>query len=258
MIITTNEQRELLLSAGTRLREILDATAKKIQKGVTPFELNEFAHHMVVEKGDTPSFLNYVPAGMHKGFPATLSVSVNDEIVHGIPTQDKPALTDGDIVTIDCGLEREGVFVDAACTIIVGEGDTKLEKLIEATKKALVCAIAAARAGNTTGDIGYAVETVAHEYKFTTPPELGGHGVGGAVHEAPFVPNVGDPGKGEKLVEGQVLALEPIFLTGEDPRIHVADDGFTCLSVDDSLSAQFEHTIIVTNDTPIIVTGSHW
>ena len=186
-----------------------------------------------------------------------LCVSVNDEVVHGIPKQET-VFQEGDVVSVDCGLQHEGVFVDAACTVIVGNGDEQARALLEANKKALRYALVFARAGATTGDIGSAVESVAGEYGFVTPPELGGHGVGGAQHEDPFIPNIGDPGSGDMLQEGQVLAIEPIFFEGDNPHTAVSNDGFTYKTVSGKRSSHFEHTVLLTKGAPVLVTGEMW
>ena len=258
MIIKTKNEQEKLILAGKRLREVLDAVKEKIKVGVNPKDLDKLAHDMIIEGGDKPSFLNYKPSGMKTAFPSTLCFSINEQMVHGIPGETYKEVKDGDIVTIDCGLIKDGYFVDSAVTVIVGNGDEKAKKLVEATRKALQYALVFARAGNTTGDIGSAVESTANEYGFTIPPELGGHGVGAAVHEEPFIPNIGDPGKGEKLVEGQVIAIEPIFTEGNVPTIKLGKDNFAYVAEDEARSAHFEHTIIVTNKAPIIVTGPMW
>ena len=257
MIVTENAQKETLLAAGKRLRGVLDAVLQRAVAGVHAKELDTVAQTMITEGGDTPSFLGYQPLGMKEQYPATLCVSVNDEVVHGVP-KEKTVLQEGDIVSIDCGLQHKGVFVDAACTIIVGEGDDAAKALLDANKKALRYALVFARAGATTGDIGNAVETVAQEYGFATPLELGGHGVGGAQHEEPFIPNIGDPGGGTAFQEGQVLAIEPIFFEGDDPYITTADDGFTHKTASGKRSSHFEHTVLVTEGVPVIVTGPDW
>ena len=257
MIITEDAQQETLRNAGKRLRKILNAVAERIKSGVATEELDSYARTMIAKQGDVPSFLGYQPSGMDKEYPAALCVSINDEVVHGIPKKET-VLKEGDVVSIDCGLEHEKIFVDAAYTTIVGEGDSEAKALLEANKKALRYALVFARAGAAIGDIGSAVETVANEYGYVTPPELGGHGIGGAQHEDPFIPNIGDPGAGEKLQKGQVIAIEPIFFEGESPHIKLADDGFTYKTVSGKRSAHFEHTIIVTEGTPILVTGDMW
>ena len=257
MIITEEAQQERLLVAGKRLREVLDAVAKKIVPNTTTKALDVYAAEIIAKNGDTPTFLGYKPTGMAKEYPATLCVSINNEVVHGIP-KEETYIKEGDVVSIDCGLQHERFFVDAACTVIAGKGDTKAKELLEATKKALKYALVFTRAGAKTGDIGSAVETVANEYGFVTPPELGGHGVGAAQHEDPFIPNMGDPGTGETLQKGQVISIEPILFEGIDPRITMADDGFTYQTKDGSRAAHFEHTIIITDTTPNIVTGPMW
>ena len=259
MIITKNAQREILLVAGERLREVLNAVAKQVTPGTTTEELNRYAHTLVTENGDEPSFLGYKPSGASKGYPATLCVSINDEVVHGIPKKGT-VIKEGDIVSIDCGLRHKEIFVDAACTVIAGntDNDTKAKELLEATKKALRYALVFVRAGAKTGDIGNAIETVANEYGFVTPPEIGGHGIGIAQHEEPFIPNMGDPGTGESLQEGQVISIEPIFFEGINPRITVTDDGFTYRTADGSRAAHFEHTVIVNKSTPTVATGPMW
>ena len=257
MIINDESQRETLLAAGKRLREVLDAVLAQTVVGANAKSLDELAHTMITEGGDTPAFLGYQPMGMTEKYPATLCVSVNDAVVHGIP-QEAVVLQEGDVVSVDCGLEHNGVFVDAACTVIVGKGDDKAKALLEANKKALRYALVFARAGATIGDIGSAIETVAEEYDFAVPLELGGHGVGNAPHEEPFIPNIGDPGGGDTLQKGLVLAIEPIFFEGESPHITTADDGFTYKTASGERSSHFEHTILITEGAPVIVTGPMW
>ena len=257
MIVTDESQREVLLEAGKRLRTVLDAVLARVAVGVDAMSLDSLAHRMIVDGGDVPTFLGYRPHGMAEKYPATLCVSVNDEVVHGVPKQET-VFQEGDVVSVDCGLRHDGVFVDAACTVVVGEGDKKAKALLEANRKALRYALVFARAGATTGDIGSAVETVAKEYGFATPPELGGHGVGGAQHEDPFIPNIGDPGSGDLLQAGQVLAIEPIFFEGENPQVAVSDDGFTYKTASGERSSHFEHTVLLTDGAPVLVTGLMW
>lgn len=258
MIITSESRREVLLEAGRRLRKVLDAVLAHVAVGVDAVFLDTFAHDMIVDGGDTPTFLGYRPLGSMKEYPATLCVSVNDEVVHGVP-KTETVFQEGDIVSVDCGLQHGGMFVDSACTVIVGEGDTEARALLEANKKALRYALVFARVGATTGDVGSAIETVAEEYGFATPPELGGHGVGGAQHEAPFIPNIGDPGTGDRFQEGQVLAIEPILFEGKNPHVVVSeDDGFTYKTVSGERSSHFEHTVLVTKGAPVLVTGEMW
>ena len=257
MIVTTALEREGLQEAGKRLRGVLDAVRVLLVPGAVTKDLDQEAYRLIVDGGDTPAFLNYKPAGMQRAYPATLCVSLNDEIVHGVPTPET-VLKEGDVISVDCGLSHKGFFVDAAFTTVVGQASSEALRLIEATRKALQYALVFARAGNTTGDVGSAVETVASEHGYTVPPELGGHGVGAAQHEDPFIPNIGDPGQGERFRAGEVVALEPIFLKGVDPRIVLGDDGFTYRSADGSLAAHFEHTLLITDEAPLILTGPMW
>lgn len=258
MYIKTEKEKETLLEAGRRLREVLDSVAKKIVPGVRVHDLDKMAYDMIIGYGDIPAFLNYQPYGSKFPYPATMCISTNEEIVHGIPSEDKPPIQEGDIVSIDCGLAHNGIFVDAACSVLVGKASERDIMLVTATRKALENALVVARAGNTVGDIGNAVEIVANETGFVVPPELGGHGVGNSQHEEPFIPNLGDPGEGEILEEGMVIAIEPIFFDGDDPRIKLAKDKYTYVTQDKANAAHFEHTILVTKGAPIIATGPMW
>ena len=257
MIITTDAQRESLRTAGKKLRSVLDTVAGECVAGVSAADLDTVARDQIKKCGCEPSFLNYTPKGAGQAFPAALCVSVNDEIVHGIPHRHK-VLKENDLVSIDCGLIYEGVYVDAACTVIVGSGSAEARHLIDAVRKAAGYAMMFAHTGSTTGAIGASVEAVANDYGFVVPPELGGHGVGGSQHEDPFIPNIGGT-EGETLQDGQVVAIEPIFFSGTDPRIVTADDGFTLVTADGSLAAHFEHTVIIRgNGSPEIITGPLW
>ena len=258
MIVSDEKGRETLLEAGRRLRAALDAVRERIAPGVSAKDLDTHAHGLITAAGDTPAFLGYRPSAVHPlKFPGTLCVSVNDEMVHGIPGADK-VLRDGDVVSVDCGLEHDGMFVDAAYTVVVGNGTPEAHALVDATRRALRYATVVARAGARTGDIGAAVETVAGEYGYTVPPELGGHGLGAALHEDPFIPNIGDPGRGTPLREGEVIAVEPIFSESADPTIKLGDDGFVYRTPDGAIAAHFEHTLLLTAGAPVIVTGPMW
>lgn len=253
MASTTKKPEELvkLREAGKRLAAVLDACAKMVAPGVAPRELDLYAEKLIREGGDTPAFKNYKPSGARIAFPATLCVSVNNAIVHGIPTQSP--LQEGDIVGLDLGLVHEGMYVDAAVTVGVGQIDDAAKRLIACTQEALAAGIAQARAGNKTGDIGAAVEAVVGRYGYGTVRELSGHGVGYAVHEEPFVPNYGKPGTGAPFKAGMVIAIEPMVNEGGD-EIILADDKFTYATKDGSRSAHFEHTVIITDGEPEVIT----
>ncbi len=256
MRIKTEEQLETLKEAGKRLNTVLSSCLKQCAVGVSTKHLDDVAREIIKSFGDRPSFLGYKPHGADRPYPAALCVSINDQIVHGIPNESEREIKDGDIISLDCGLVHRGFFVDAARTIIVGKQDATARKLVEATKKAIDYALCAVQEGNTVGDIGNVIEQVADKYKFTIPPELGGHGVGAAVHEEPFIANIGNPGEGEVLVSGDVLAIEPIFFEGSVPSIELDSDGHTYKTADGSRAAHFEETVVVQpKGAPIIVTA---
>lgn len=253
MKITKEHEKVVLREGGQRLASFLEKLTDRVVPGVTTQELNSRALELIQSSGDEAAFLGYTPSGASRPYPAALCTSVNDEVVHGIPNEKERALMEGDIVTLDMGLIHQGLFTDMAITVPVGEIDKEDERLIAAAREALTMAIGAARAGNTTGDIGAVVEATAARYGFTTPHELGGHGVGRAVHEEPFVPNFGTSGSGVTLEEGMVLAIEPIIIAGNS-LVVLDDDGYTYRTKDGSRAAQFEHTVMVTNGVAEVVT----
>lgn len=245
--IKTDEDIELLRIGGKRLAHVVDAVGKKIAPGVHPLDLDAFAEKMIREFGDTPAFLGYSQGPGDDGFPATLCISINDGVVHGTPHTQK-VLEEGDIVSIDCGLVHEGMYVDHARTFAVGAVSDEDQKLMNATKEALRIGIDKARAGNTVGDIGHAIETFVNG-RYGNVRTLAGHGVGYDVHEPPFVPNYGDAGTGAELVAGMVIAIEPMLTHGGDDVV-VADDDYTYITKDGSRAAHFEHTILITDNGP--------
>ncbi|HEX8994364.1 MAG TPA: type I methionyl aminopeptidase, partial [Candidatus Paceibacterota bacterium] len=251
MIIRTQEERDGIRAAGKLLSEVLRDVVAHAKAGVIAKALDERAEELIRAGGAVPVFLNYRVEGIRTPYPATLCISINDGVVHGIPSD--YVLKEGDIVSLDCGLSLNGFISDSATTIIIGKGSDEDERLLEATRKALHAGIAAARAGGTTGDIGAAVEAVAKQARFTVVRDLGGHGTGRQLHESPHIANFGAPGRGEKLVEGMVLALEPIFTTGGG-AIKLDSDGWTYRTRDHSHAAHFEHTIIVGKNGSEIVT----
>jgi len=246
-LIKTKAEIDILREGGRRLGVVLRYVAGRAVAGVTERELDAFAEKLIRDAGDEPAFLNYRPDTNGIAFPATLCVSVNDAVVHGIPT-DRP-LQDGDIVGLDLGIKHRGLFTDSALTIAVGKISKEAKQLIRVTREALDVGIKSARAGQTTGDIGVAIQKFVTPYGYGIVRELAGHGVGHDVHEYPFVPNYGEPGEGEVLEPGMVLALEPMFTLGTD-QIKLGKDKFTYLTKDGSLSAHFEHTIVITESGP--------
>ena len=251
--IKTPEEIEILKVAGKHLAEVLSYAGAHVKAGVSTDTLNDLAEEKIESFGDTAAFLGYKPDWADTKYPASLCVSVNDVVVHGIPNVEPVILKDGDIVGIDAGLVHKGMFVDSAYTIIVGEVDKEITALVQTTKEALYRAIKAARAGNTIGDIGHAVEEFVKERGYGLVRELAGHGVGYAVHEEPTIPNFGNPGEGVELKAGMVIALEPMVNLGKG-GVHFHDDGFTVTTKDGKKSAHFEHTLVITDGDPIVVT----
>jgi len=252
MIYTENEI-SILREGGKRLAVILNKIAEKVISGAKVSDLNRYAEELIQKGGDKPAFLGYQPNSASFPYPASLCVSVNDEIVHGISNSNGRVLEEGDIVGIDLGLIHKGLVTDMAVTIGVGEIDETAKKLIENTKQALYEGVKAVKVGNTTGDIGFAIESFAKNTGFGIVDELGGHGVGKSVHEEPFIPNIGRKGEGEKLEEGLVIALEPMLNEGSKDIV-LAEDGYTFKTADGTRSAHFEHTVLVTEDRAEILT----
>jgi methionyl aminopeptidase len=244
---------EILREGGKRLAEILSILASKVVPGVSALELEEEAVQLIKEGGDKPAFLGYSPQGARRPFPAALCVSINDEIVHGIPNEVEKIVKDGDIVSLDFGITHRGLITDAAITVPAGVINEESRKLIETTRMALMSGIEVAKPGNTIGDIGAAISKVIQANGFTIPDDLVGHGVGYKVHEDPYVPNFGTAGKGEKLVPGLVIAIEPMANIGKS-GIKILSDGYTIVTRDGTRSAQFEHTIAITEKGNIILT----
>ena len=253
MIVKSEKDIECLRRAGRMLAAVLQEAATLAVPGVTTAELDLAAERHIRAEGGVPAFLNYKPDGARYPYPAVMCISINDEVVHGIPSEVR-VLAQGDLVTLDLGLSYEGYFVDSAVTICVGRMPTPDEaRLLEGTKEALHVAIAAVHVGGHIGDIGAAAEVVADKYKLSIIEELGGHAVGKSVHEKPFIPNVGEVGQGPKIVAGMVLAIEPIFSLGSED-ITLDEDEWTYRTDDGSLAAHFEHTILVTKDGVEVLT----
>jgi len=249
-LIKTNEEIEIIAQGGKILRNILHKTSELVKSGVTTWELNEFAESMMEKFGGIPSFKGFGPK--NNPYPAGLCTSVNDEIVHGIPSK-KIILKEGDILKLDIGMEYKGLFTDTAITAPVGNISRLAMKLIDSTKKCLGEAIKAAKIGNTTGDIGFTIQSTAEREGFSVVRDLVGHGVGYAVHESPEVPCYGRQGQGAKLEEGMVLAIEPM-LCQKGWKIFIDDDGWTIRTADGALSAHFEHTVAITKHGARILT----
>lgn len=241
----SKDQVALMRRAGRVVAEIHEACAKATRPGVTTAELDAVARAVIEHRGARSNFLNY------HGFPAVICTSPNDVIVHGIPGDYR--LEDGDILSIDAGAIIEGWHADAAVTIPVGEVESEARRLLEVTRRSLEEAITQAVAGQHLGDIGAAVEAVATEAGFSVVREYVGHGIGTAMHEEPPVPNYGQSGRGVRLKEGYVLAIEPMINQGK-AETETLEDGWTVVTRDGSLSAHFEHTVAITADGPVVLT----
>lgn len=250
----TPEEIEIMREGGKIHAQILKEVAKRVKPGVKTDELNDLAEGLIDEAGCTAAFLGYQPADAKHPYPAALCVSINEEIVHGIPNDgNERLLFEGDVVTLDLGLTYQGLITDAAITVPVGKITEEAAILIRATREALDRGISAMRLRGHVGDIGAAVMEVAVKYKLGIIEGLSGHGVGYSVHEEPFVPNRAKRGEGPELREGMVLAIEPMLSLGSRDIKRLAD-GYTYITRDKSLSAHFEHTVAVTKNGIEILT----
>lgn len=241
--LKTKEEIAILAEGGRRLAFILEAVKAKVVPGIKTSELESLARELIEKGADKPAFLGYRPDGASKSYPAALCVSINDEIVHGIPGDRE--IKDGDIVGLDLGLVHEGLYTDMAITVPVGEVSAEAENLIATVEDALLAGIEVARPGGHVGDIGQAIERVIKENGFKVVRELAGHGVGYKPHEDPFVPNFGKAGTGAELLPGLVIAIEPMATSGNG-QIKVGADGFTFLTKDGKLASHTERTIVIT------------
>lgn len=253
MIVTTTEEREGIIESGKRLGAILEKVADAAKAGVAVAALDELAENLIRSGGDEPVFLGYSPEKGVRPYPATLCVSVNDEVVHGIPTETDRVLAEGDIVSLDLGLSHKGFVTDTAVTIAIGKVSDTDTKLMNTTRRALEAGIAAARPGKKIGDISHAIETAYEGSGFSIVKVLGGHGVGNSVHEEPWVANLGSAGVGPEIKEGMVLALEPIANAGK-AAVQLSPDQYTYRTKDGSRSAHFEHTILIEKDRTLVIT----
>jgi len=255
-VITIKKPEEIaiLREGGKRHAEILRQIARVVKPGISSAKLNTLAEKLIKENGDEAAFLDYTPKGAKRPYPAALCVSINNEIVHGIPNEKEKILKEGDIVSLDLGLCHDGLFTDAAITVPVGEIDELAKKLIETTKKALAIGIGAARGNGFVGNIGAAIEKFVKPFGYGIVRDLAGHGIGYAIHEPPFVPNFGKKGKGEKLLPGMVLAIEPMLNEGTE-EVVLDEDGYTYKTADGKRSAHFEHTVVIADSDAEILTS---
>jgi len=246
VILKSQSEIDTMRAAGRIVFGVLDELKKHVRPGISTWELDRIAEEYIRDHGAIPSF-----KGLY-GFPATLCASINEEIVHGIPSK-KRILTDGSVFTADGGAMLDGIHADSAYTYAVGEIDPEAQRLLKVTEESLYAGIKEARPGNHIGDIGHAVQTVAERAGFGVVRELVGHGIGRTFHEEPQVPNYGKPKRGPVLKVGMTIAIEPMITAG-DPATRTLDDKWTVVTLDGSLSAHFEHTVAVTEKGPVILT----
>ena len=238
---------ERMRAANEVVAAVLTDIAGAIAPGVSTGELDARAEAMIVEAGAVPAFKGY------HGYPASLCVSVNDEVIHGIPSPSR-RLEEGDIVSVDVGAVLDGFVGDSAVTFPVGAVSDRAAMLMRVTQEALYGAILAVEVGGRISDIGHAVQRHVEAHGCSVVREFVGHGIGTAMHEEPQVPNYGPPGRGARLAAGMVIAIEPMVNLGR-PAVRVLEDGWTAVTRDHSLSAHFEHTVAVTDDGPLVLTA---
>lgn len=251
--LKTLKELEVMRESGRVVANALAAVRDHAKEGVSLRELDEVAAATIGDAGAKPSFLHYHPSWADTPYPGVICTSVNDAVVHGIPN--KYRIADGDLVSIDCGAYLDGLHGDAAISFIVGTIAPADEKMIEITTLALNAGIAAAQVGNKIGDIAHAIGVVGREAGYGLMENHGGHGVGRAMHEEPFVPNEGRAGRGMKLRPGLVLALEPMFIAGGRDQYWTDEDGWTLRTVDGTRAAHVEHTIAITEAGSVILTA---
>lgn len=238
VVLKTSQEIEKMRVAGRVVREVLELVRGLVKPGVTTLDLEKAAEERILALGAKPAFKGY------HGFPCCLCTSINNEVVHGIPSA-KRVLKEGDIVSVDCGSIVDGYYGDSAITVPVGEKiNPDTAKLLRVTEESLKAAIAVVRPGATLGDVGSAVQTVVEAAGFSVVRDFVGHGIGSKMHEDPQVPNFGKAGYGMKLKAGMVIAIEPMVNAGK-PEVQVLDDGWTAVTADGSMSAHFEHTVAV-------------
>ncbi|MEM7411719.1 MAG: type I methionyl aminopeptidase [Myxococcota bacterium] len=252
----SRHELDKMREAARHVAEVLLELRDRVAPGVTTGELNEVAEKAIAERGVESSFKGYDPQGLPK-YPAVLCVSVNDEIVHGIPGPRE--LADGDIVSLDFGVSVDGFHGDSAVTVPVGEISEEAQRLLEVSGRSLDDAMEVMKPGIRLSDLGHAVQTRVEDAGYQVVREFAGHGIGRDLHEAPWIPNFGSPGRGPRLAPGMVFAVEPMVTVGR-ADVRMLDDEWTAVTADGSLSAHFEHTILITDEgseTLTRVAGSH-
>ena len=246
IVLKTGRELAIMREACRISAGALKVIGQAVEPGVTTEELDRLAEKYILSQGGVPNFKNY------NGYPATACISINDGVIHGIPT-DKRKIKAGDIVSVDLGAMFEGYHGDNAATFAVGDISPEAKRLIDTTEASLYEGIKAARVGGRIGDSGHAIQSYVESRGFSVVRDFVGHGIGTQLHEAPEVPNFGTPGRGIRLLPGMTIAIEPMINFGK-PDVKVLPDGWTVLTKDGSLSAHFEHTVVLTADGPQIMT----
>lgn len=244
------EEIEKIAASGKILALVMLEIVKGIKKGVKLSDLDRLAEGLIRKAGAEPAFLHYQPDGASRPYPSSICTSLDDVVVHGLPTPYE--LRSGDLLKLDFGVKYKGYYTDSASTLIIGKGSEKMHSLVRATKEALGKSIEKARVGNTLGDIGFEISDTAKGYGFKVAKGLTGHGIGKDLHEDPAVYNYGQKGRGIKLEPGMVLAIEPMLNAGSDEIKQLKDESWA--TADGSLSAHFEHTVAITEKGPRILT----
>ena len=237
----------LMRAGGHILADVMDRLRELVKPGLSTLEIDDDVEAFIRSRGALPAFKGY------RGFPATVCISINDEVVHGIPSAHR-RIKEGDIVGLDLGCIVEGYYADCAFTLAIGDVPPKVQQLLDVTRESLDVAIAECRAGRRLSDVSHAVQAHVERNGFGVVRQFVGHGIGRALHEDPQIPNFGDPGRGPQLRPGMVLAIEPMVTMGSW-EVKVLDDGWTAVTRDGSLAAHFEHTIAVTDDGPEVLTS---
>ncbi len=244
--LKTQAEIEIMYRAGQIVAETLAYLVEQVAPGLPTIELDRMAEERIRAAGAVPAFKGYM------GFPYTLCISINEQVVHGFPSERE--LAEGDLLSIDCGAIVEGYYSDAAVTVKVGRVSGEAERLLETTRECLVEAIDKMRVGNRLQDIGHTVQTLAESRGYGVVKDFVGHGIGRALHEEPQVPNFGKPNRGPRLKAGMVLAVEPMINAGTD-KVRVLEDNWTAVTCDNSLSAHFEHSVAITDKGPRVLTA---
>ena len=246
ILLKSAREIELMRRGGHILADLMDHLRTTVKDGMSTLEIDEDVEAFIAAAGAQPAFKGY------RGFPATVCVSINEEVVHGIPSPHR-RLKEGDIVGLDLGCIVEGYYADCAFTMAIGEVPSGVQRLLDVTRESLERAIAECRPGRRLGDVSHAVQTHVERHGLGVVRAFVGHGIGRALHEEPQVPNFGEPGRGPQLRPGMVLAIEPMVTMG-GWEVRVLDDGWTAVAQDGSLAAHFEHTVAVTEDGPDVLT----